>query len=70
MTRLEELETELEALHMKQKSILEQQRNCSKDSDNDFLASEQVDLARESFKIMDRIAWEKYGKNFQKESVG
>jgi len=65
MSKIEHLENQLMEINKKQRMLLEQQKNFSESSDNDFITSEQIDLARESFKIMDKINWEKYKDNLQ-----
>jgi hypothetical protein len=65
MSKIEHLESQLMEINKKQRILLEQQKNFSESSDNGFITSEQIDLARESFKIMDKINWEKYKDNLQ-----
>ena len=65
MSKIEQLENQLREINKKQRMLLEHQKNFSESSNNDFITSEQVDLARESFKIMDKINWEKYKDNLQ-----
>jgi hypothetical protein len=65
MSKIEQLENQLMEINKKQRMLLEQQKNFSESSDNDSITSEQIDLARESFKIMDKINWEKYKDNLQ-----
>jgi hypothetical protein len=67
MSKIEQLENQLREINKKQRMLLEHQKNFSESSDNDFITSVQVDLARESFKIMDKINWEKYKDNLQQD---
>jgi hypothetical protein len=66
MSKIEHLENQLMEINKKQRMLLEQQKNFSESSDNDFITSELIDLARESFKIMDKINWEKHKDNLKK----
>ena len=66
MSKIDQFENQLLEITKRQRILLEQKKNFSESSDNDFITSELIDLARESFKIMDKINWEKYKDNVKK----